>query len=276
LKSRLWLNVALLAVVGAIALFVYLRPRHDSADHRLSAITPGEARKITIERGAAPAIVFERGDRGWRLTAPFAARADGVRIAAVLDVLGATSNEMLPAQGLARYDLDPPQVRLTINDQVFTFGAVNALAQAQYVATGGSVYLIALNYGQALPASAYDVAARDIFAPAETPVGFEFKDFRVALDEGLWKLTPPADVGADDIARWVSAWRYANALAVLPSSGRTPLATVSIALKDGSAIRLSVLERTPRIIVRRDGDPFEMQLAGSAGATLLAPPSAAH
>lgn len=276
MRSRFWLNVALLAVVCALALLAYFRPLHGTPQQRLSIITAAQAQHITLERAGAPAIVLERTGAHWQLSAPFRARVADAQSERLLSILEAIAAERLPAQGLARYDLDPPQTRLTIDRQVFAFGAVNALNDEQYVQTEGGVYLVAPRYGALLPRSTLDLAAKELFAPDEIPIAFHFEDFSVAETDGIWRLSPKRDVGADDITRWVNGWRLASALAALPDSRRKPLANIKVTLKGGATLAFSVLERAPRLIVKRADAEYELQLAGAAGLQLLAPPAAAQ
>lgn len=277
MRSRFWLNVALLAVVCALALLAYYRPLHGTPEQRLAVVTAAQTQHITLERAGAPTIVLERAGAHWRLSAPFKARVADAQSERLLSSLEATAAERLPAQGLARYDLDPPQARLTIDRQVFAFGAVNALNDQQYVQTEGGVYLIAPRYGALLPRSALELAAKELFAPDEIPIAFQFQDFSVTETDGTWRLSPQRDVvGADDITRWVNEWRLASALAALPDSGRKPLANIKVTLKGGATLALSVIEREPRLIIKRADAEYELQLAGAAGLQLLAPPAAAQ
>jgi len=273
MKTRLWLNVALAAVVVALALFAYFKPQGGEPEHKLSALKTAEADRIKIEIAGAAPIEAERVASDWRLTAPVRARADNSQVQRLLGILEATSKDRLTARELARFDLNEPHTRLTINRQSFSFGAVNQLSQEQYVLTEDGIYLISLRYGAALPTSALQLVSKQLFTADEAPVGFEFKDFKLAQQDGKWQLTPSADAGADDINRWVDEWRLAAALDVQAPSERQPLATIKVQFKNGTDIALAVLQREPALVLARSDQPFEYEFSNAAAKRLLAPPA---
>ncbi|MBI4191318.1 MAG: DUF4340 domain-containing protein [Betaproteobacteria bacterium] len=276
MKRDPWINVALLAAVGALALFAYFKPHQGDPEHRLSALKAADARHIRIEIAGSSPIALERAQSEWRLTAPFAARADSFQAQRLLEILEASSKDRFTATGLARFDLNEPYARLIIDQQAFSFGAVNPMSREQYVLTQQGIHLVSLRYGAALPKNALQLASKQLFAAEEAPVAFEFREFRLSQQDGKWRLTPPPppDVGPDDVNRWVDAWRLATALAVQPRSNRKPLATINVKLKDGGDVTLSVLQTEPELIIARSDQPFEYQFAAAVAQRLLAPPAA--
>ncbi len=274
MKGRLWLNLALLAAVIALALFAWLKPKHSDPEHRLSSLKAADAKTVRIEIAGAAAIVLERAAAGWRITAPIAARADSFQVQGLLGVLEEKSRDRFPAIGLARFELNEPYARLIINQQVFSFGAVNAMSREQYVLTQDGIYLVSPRRAAALPKNAIQLVSRQLFTPDEAPAGFELRDFKVIQQDGKWQVTPaPTEAGADDINRWVDEWRLATALAVQPASGRKALTTIKVKLKDGADVTLAVLQDQPDLVVARDDQKFEYQFTGATARRLLAPPA---
>jgi hypothetical protein len=274
MKRWSWLNLALIIAVCALALFAYYKPAKTEPEHKLSALKAADATSIKIEIAGNPPFALARTIAGWTLTAPLAARADGVQVQRLLEILDATAKDRFPATGLARYDLNEPPVRVTINQQTFGFGAINQMSREQYVLTQDGIYPVSLRYGTLVPKGFYDVVSRQIFAPDEAPTAFRFSDFAVEQRDGKWQLTPAADLSADDVTRWVDQWRLASALGVLPASSRKPLSAIKVRLKNGTEIALNILQREPELIVARSDQPFEFQLPGEAAKRLLAPPAA--
>lgn len=275
MNRRSALNLALLAVVAALALFAYYKPHKSEPEHKLSTLKAADATSIKIEAANNPPIVLARTGAEWKLTAPLTARADSVQVQRLLEILDATARDRFPAMGLARYELNEPAVRVTINQQTFGFGAVNAMSREQYVLTQDGVYPVSLRYGTLLPRTFHQMISRQLFAADEAPVGFRFDNFRLEQRDGKWQLTPPAaDLSADDITRWVDNWRLATALGVLPASGRKPASVIKVMLKSGSEISVAVLQREPQLVLARSDQPFEYQLSAEAAKRLLAPPAA--
>lgn len=275
MKNRWWLNIALLAAVIVLALFAWLKPRQAEPQYQLSMLRAADARSLKIEIAGAEAIALERATSDWRITAPFAARADSFQVQRLLGILEATSKDRFPATGLARFDLNEPHARLTVDRQAFSFGAVNPLSREQYALTQDGIYLVDLQYGAALPNTALQLVSRQLFAAEEAPVAFEFSAFKLAQQDGKWQLAPAAaDASQDDINRWADGWRLATALAVQAPSNRKPLATIKVRLQSGGEVTLAVLQREPELVIARSDQKFEYQFAGMAARRLLAPPAA--
>ena len=275
MKRGLWVNVALLSAVVALLLFAWIKPDKSEPDFKLSTLNAADATSIKIEIAGAAPIVLERPASGWQITSPLAARADSFQVQRLLGILEATSKDRFPAAGLARFDLNEPYARLTINQQVLSFGASNPISREQYVLTRDGIYLIGLRYGASLPGNVMQLVSKQLFAPEEAPVAFEFREFSLAQHDGRWQLTPPAaDLGPDDINRWVDEWRLTTALAAQPASNRKPLAMIKVRLMGGDNITLSLLQREPQLVLARSDQKFEYQLAGAIAQRLLAPPAA--
>ncbi len=275
MNKRRWLNLALLAAVAALALFAYYKPHKSEPQQKLSVLKAADAKIIKVEIAGTTPLLLERTGSEWKLTAPLAARADSSQIQRLLEILDATSKDRFPAIGLARYELNEPYARVTINQQAFGFGAVNEMSREQYVLTQDGIYPVALHYRTLLPKNALQLVSPQFFAPDEAPVAFEFGEFKLVQQDGKWLLTPPAaDSSQDDFNRWVDAWRLATALAVQPSSGRKPLTTVRIKLKTGSEVAVAVLQREPQFIMARGDQPFEYQFSAAAAKRLFARPAA--
>ena len=274
MKNRQWLNVALLAAVAILALFAYFRPHQSEPEHRLSVLKAADIKRIRIEIAGSPPFVLERAAAEWKLTTPVAARADGFQAQRLLAILDATSKDRLPAAGLARFDLNEPYARMSVDQQAFSFGAVNQVSREQYVLTQDGVYLVQLRYGAALPKSALQLVSKQLFAADEAPVAFEFKDFSLAQQDGKWVMSPTAgDLSPDDINRWVDEWRLASALAVQAADNRKPLTTINVRLRNGSDLTLAVLQREPELTLARSDQPFQYQFTGEIAKRLLAPPA---
>jgi hypothetical protein len=271
------LNVALAAVVAALGAWVYFKPARDApVEFPLSALKPSEARSIRVERPGEPPIVLEKHEGAWRVTAPFAARGDDLRVQRLLEIVEAKTAHKLPATDLARFELERPQASITIDGQAFAFGMVGAVAREQYVLTGGAVYTVHPRYGTALPASAGEVASRQLLAPGEAPLRIELKDFTVEQRDGKWTLSTGAGgLSQDDFIRWIEDWRLAGAARVEPAVKGKTVAEIRVRLKDGKALTLGVLAREPELVVVRPDEKLQYHFRPEVAKRLLSPPGAA-
>lgn len=271
------LNAALLAAVLALAAFLHFKPAKDApVEHPLSALKPAASRAIRIERAGAQPVLLDGKQGSWFITAPFTARADDLRVRQLLEILEARAANRLAATDLARFELERPAVRLTVDDQAFGFGMVNPVTREQYVLTGGAVYAVSPRYGAALPAAAADLASRQLFAPGEVPVRIALGNFTVEQRDGGWRQTPAAaDLSQDDFVRWVDEWRRAAALRVEPQGKKKPLAEIRVQLKGGTELTLGVLAREPEWVLARTDEKLQYHFRADAAKRLLFPPHAA-
>jgi hypothetical protein len=271
-----WLNAALAVLVVALGAFLYLGPARDAAvEYPLSALNPGDALTLRVERAGAMPVVLEKKQDGWFVTAPFTARADETRVQRLLEIVGARAAHRFPAGERGRFGLEPPQARIVVDGQAFGFGLVNDITREQYVMAGDAVYAVHPRYGLALPAAALDAASRQLLASREMPVRIEGREFTVAEQDGRWVLTPGAgDLSQDDLIRWVDEWRLASALRVQPQSAKSARETFRIHLKSGASFTLGVVAREPELVLARSDETLQYHFRAELAKRLLSPPAA--
>lgn len=271
---RSWISLGLLATaVIALGAWLYMKPAAREAEtHALSPLKGGDVKRVRLERGDEQ-IVLERRDATWRMTAPFAARADTFQIGRLLSILGARSAVRYPASNLARFGLEPPLARLTIEDESFGFGAINTTTREQYVLTGDSVYLAPLGPGAALPRDAQALLARELFAPDESPVRLELPHFTAALEDGSWRIQPAnSEASADERTAWAHAWQNAIALRAARHEGPQPAEAIKVTLKNGASLALGIARREPELVLVRPDEGVAFHFAAATAKRLLSPP----
>lgn len=274
MKSRLLLNLALAALVAVLALVVWLKPKPAAqAEFKLSALAVKDITRIVIEKAGQPAIVLQKSTGGWRLSAPFQARAEGGSIERVLEMLTATSRQRFPSTDLGRFQLDMPLLRLTLNNQEFSFGTQNPLTGEVYVATNGGVHLVAPRYlADALKAPA-DFASRAFLAEEEKPVGFEFSNLRLSQQSnGKWSVSPAnPNLNQDQLNGWVDEWRHASSLVTQPYDGTPSMESFTLRLRDGQVIACKILRHEPELVLLREDENLQYHFPAGIGKRLLRP-----
>ncbi|MBZ0095112.1 MAG: DUF4340 domain-containing protein [Sulfuricella sp.] len=274
MKPRILLNLALAGLVAVLILLVWLKPKPMAqTEFKLSTLASAGINRIAIERPGQPAIVLQKNPAGWRLSAPFQARAEGIAVGRLLETLAAASLQRFPATDLGRFQLDQPLLRLTLNDQEFSFGTQNTLTGEVYVATHGGVHLVApsyLAYAMKMPA---DFAARAFLAEEEKLVGFEFADLKLSQDgAGKWSATPARpNWSQDDINRWVDEWRHASSLVTQPYDGTSAQESFTLRLGDGKLIPCKILRREPELVMLREDENLQYHFPSELGKRLLRP-----
>lgn len=277
MKRSFWLNVLLLVAVVLVGALVFLRPPADvPADYALSGLAPAAVTSIRIDRPGTETVVLEKKDGAWFLSAPFAARADEFMVQRMLAILQARTAHRFALTDLARFDLDRPRARLSIDGQQFDFGLVSELSREQYVRTGDAVYAVSARYGLALPARPDALASRRLFAPGEKPVRIAPPGFTVGRSGNGWTIEPsPANWSQDDVARWVDEWRAALALRIEPQHQGESRDAVRIELEDGKVLVIGILSRKPETVLLRGDQRLQYHFAAEVGQRLLSPPGAA-
>jgi hypothetical protein len=290
---RSWASLAaLLVIVIALGAWIYYKPAAKLADtHALSALKSGDVKRIRFER-AAPAdsavrtgesstqaqhsagtVVIERRNGSWLMTAPVVARAEKFQVERMLPIVEARSAVRYPAADLSRYGLDKPQVTLTLEDQVFAYGAINNITREQYVLTRKAVYLVPLAYSIGLPRNVDALLALRLFDSNEAPVRFELREFSVALRDGTWTVTPSTnDPGPDERHAWVDTWRNATSIRAVRNTKGDSSDEVKVGLKDGRMITFAILQREPELVLLRRDEGIEYHFFGDSGKKLIAPP----
>lgn len=272
MKSRILLNLALAALVIVLALLVWLKPKPQiQAELRLSSLASASINRIAIEKPGQPAIVLQKKPSGWRLTAPFQARAEGATVGRLLEILAAASLQRFPATDLGRFQLDNPLLRLTLNDQAFSFGTQNTLTGEVYVSTQGGVHLVAPSYlAHALKMPA-DFAARAFLAEEEKLAGFEFANLKLSRNsDGKWLVTPAhPNWSQDDINRWADEWRNASSLVTQPYDGAPAQEPFTLRLGDGKLIPCKILRREPELVLLREDEKLQYHFPAGVGKRLL-------
>ncbi len=278
-KSRLVLNLVLLAVLVGLGLFAYLRPEtQQAATFPLSSLARDEVTTIRVGRSGQPAVELFRQGNGWQMRAPFSARVDSFQVDRLLDIVQASSRHKLARENLDGYGLDPAQVTVTLNDQEFRFGAINEVTNEQYLATADAVYLVAPYIGYGIPYEIERYFSHRLLGEQEVPVAFAFRNWSLVKDEqGSWTVSgapprPAAELSADDINQWVSEWQLASSLRTEPYAGSAAIASdVTVTLKDGRKLEFGVLARESEVVLLRRDENMRFQFGADAGARLLDP-----
>jgi hypothetical protein len=274
MKARLLLNLGLAALVIALALLVWLKPKTSAAPaFRLTTLSAKETQRIAIDKPGQPPLALHKTPAGWRLDAPFSARADHHAVERLLEVLDAASSQRFPAADLGRFQLDQPLLRLTLNEQEFRFGTQNPLTGEIYVATADQVFMVAPRYLASALRMPADFAARSFLAEEDKPDGFDFADLKLTLQgDGKWSVSPPRqDLTPDELNRWRDEWLHASALLAQPYDGTAALATFTLHLRDGRKITCKLLRREPEWVLLREDEQLQYHFPADLGKRLLRP-----
>jgi hypothetical protein len=295
---RSWISLGVLvALVAGLGVFIYTKPTAEQrGTHTLTSVKPQDVKRLRVQWLApdgtnssnatssegseaasttARSLTLERSGPEWRITAPFAARADAFQVQRVLGIADARSEARYPATDLARFGLDRPAITLTLDDSQIDFGAVNATTREQYVRAGDFVYAVPISGRTSVPRGPDAFLSRELFARDELPIRFELPGFVVALEDNTWKVVPDTSQSTpDERNAWVDGWRRATALSASRADGPGNAKRIAIRLKDGRVLALGVERDESGFLLTRDDEHVRYRFTADAFARLIEPPGA--
>lgn len=145
LLRRQWQNVALLALAGSLIIILWFTSPKDEAAgiSPLLHLTPARIEHITVERPGQASLAFERREKAWWMVVPGVGLANPV----LLEPIQRFAETRCPlCYAASKLDLkmarlDPPLLRLRLDSQSISFGAVGPVGPQRYLQIGDTVYL---------------------------------------------------------------------------------------------------------------------------------------
>jgi hypothetical protein len=275
-KARLLVNLALLLALLGLSLYAYFRPKDaPPTGVAVSQLKRDQIDRIRVEPRSGPSIeLAKRGDQ-WYLQSPHSTRADSFQIDRLLDVVTANSKEKLPHADLKRFDLSPPKVAVTLNDETYGFGAINEITNEQYVSTTDAVYLVPPHFGYGIPTEPAKLISHRLLGPDETPTGFDFGLWKAVKDaQGKWNLSgalpKKQPLSQDELNRWAEEWKLVTSLDAKPHRQARGRERVTVAV-GSKQIRFEVLSRDPQFALLRTDEGVRFTVGAEVGRRLTDP-----
>jgi len=279
MKSRILLNLALIAALIALSLVTYFKPWQGGAPSlKLTQLKRDDITRIVIEPRGATAIKLEKLDGAWRITAPLTAQAEDTQVDRLVDIVNAIAKQKLANADPGQFDLNPPQVRVTLNDQAIAFGRINDITYEQYAATADGIYLVPPLYGYGIPTDATKLLSRHLLDAGEVAVAFDFGRHRIERDDkGTWvasgEFAPAKEqpLSQDDFNRWADEWRYTSALSVEPDKSSPAREQVGVRFKSGKTVIMRIVQKEPDFQLVRSDNAMRYHFGVEVGQRLLDP-----
>lgn len=261
MKSRLALNLGLLALIAILAAVAVLKPgKKEEPQPTLLAGKLDALNLVTLQNKEK--LTFEKRDGLWWLTAPFAAPVNQVRMRQLLEVGQAASSAHYPIkpEELAQFGLDQPQATLALGDSILQFGTTDPINMRRYVRMGDTLHLVDDNFFHHLTASATDYVDKKLIPEGAKIRQIELPGLKAMKGaDGHWTAAPAGD-GKTDWAELASTWATARAIEVKRLEKDSQGDTIRITLSEGSPIEFLILRKQPALtLARRDlGLQYEM------------------
>ena len=145
LTRRYGLNLGLLGLIGGLVVLVLVELGREQSTviPPLLALTTERVERIAVERLGQERLAFERRDGRWWMTEPEHGLANPILINPILQLAQA---RCAPSYAVAKLDLprlrlDPPRLRLRLNEQDIHFGDIAPTDGQRYLRVGATVHL---------------------------------------------------------------------------------------------------------------------------------------
>jgi hypothetical protein len=270
MKSRLALNLGLLALIAVLTALAVLKPgKKEEPQPTLVAGELNSLNRVTLQN--KDTLTFEKKDGLWVLTAPFAAPVNQVRMRQLVEVGQAVSSARYPIkpEELAQFGLDRPQATLTLGDTTLQFGNTDPINMRRYVRIGDTLHLVDDNFFHHLTASATDYVDKKLIPEGTKIRQIELPGLKIIKGaEGRWTAEPAGD-GKTDWAELASTWATARAIEVKRLEKDTQGETIRVTFNEGSPIEFLILRKEPSLTLARRDLGLQYEITADTARDLL-------
>lgn len=270
MNTKLWLNLALLSFVLALAGIAFYEPGKEET--KVIHLTDAETTLADrVELQNKESLVFEKRDGHWWLVKPFTAPANDIRLHQLLEIPKYESEAQYPLKpdDLAKYELDKPKATLIIGSSKLVFGGSDPLDMRRYVQVGDTLNMVNDDFFHHLIASSTDFVDKKLLPDDNAPSEILLPGVKGKLGgDGKWVLEPTSEVDAG-MPDLVSAWRGARAIEVKRLEQAPQGDIVRIGFAGKPAIEFVIVQREPDLLLARPDWGLQYMLSVESGKRLL-------
>ena len=273
MRSRLFINLGLLTLIAILATVAIMKPGKKEAEpFPLLAVDLQGMKRVTLQNKET--LVFEKQDGQWRLTAPFAAPVNQVRIGQLLDVAKATTEASYPLkpEEAGQFGLDAPEAVLTLGDNSLQFGGTDPIKMRRYVRLGNTLHLVEDNFFHHLTATATDYVDKRLIPEGSKIQEIQLPGLKALRNgEGHWTVEPASE-SSTDLAELASVWATSRAIDVKRMDPKVVGETIRIGLVEGAPIEFIILKKSPELVLGRRDLGLQYEVTSETSRELLNQP----
>ena len=229
---RRWLQLALLAgVVAGLLLVVWQQPGGPGGDPRLTGLEPESIERIRVQRPNREDLTMRRQGRDWQIESPARAVASAFHVRQVLELARARSRGQYAAGELdaAAAGLDPPRLRLELDDSVLEFGATDPVDGLRFIAVDGVIHLVQEGVSPLLEGGWWNFIDRHL-APGTWEIEtVETDAYELVREGGVWR-DRSGNLSREQVASLMADLRLVSAL-VVREGRREPDADAALTIR---------------------------------------------
>ena len=251
MKSRMLLNVLMLAVITILGAIAWFKPGKTVQETiPLTRVDASALTTLTLRN--AEILVLDKKDGRWSLVSPFVAPANQNRIAQLLDIAHVSSEARYPVKPneLSRFELDKPKASLTLGGIDLDFGGTDPINMNRYVKVGDTLHLVKDNFYHHLTAGATDYVDKKLLPDGARINEIVIPGLKAVMSaEGKWTLTP-ADSKAD-LNELAFLWTTARAIDVKRLQKPVQGESIHIELAGAPPVDFIIIQREPSLLWAR-------------------------
>ncbi|SMF96875.1 protein of unknown function [Methylomagnum ishizawai] len=271
MKSRLFLNLALLVIVVVLGALAILEPGKEEAENQaLAPVDEAALDKITLQNKET--IVFEKKDGHWRLTAPIQAPANEIRVRQLIDIARSNSEAAYPLkpEELQKFELDKPKASLILGGTTLVFGGSDPIDMRRYVRVGETLHLVNDNFFHHLQAAATDYVDKKLLPENAKVREIVVPGLKATLGpDGKWTQEAAAPNNRSDLPELATLWATARAIDVRRLEPPAQGDPVRIGLAEGNPVEFVIIRREPDPVLARPELGLQYELTGETARQLL-------
>ena len=280
MASRLWLNLALLLLLGILLLVVVYEPGKEVEPQptRLTQLTPETVTNVHIKRVTGKDIeLVKESDGQWWMHNPYYLPANDFRVQSLLRLTQAESlgGHALKELQLATYGLDKPRAVVTFNrTEQIKFGDTEPLNQRRYVQAEDLLHTIVDTFYYQAAGNPTIYLSHRLLPPAADIVKLVLPELQLVIKEGQWQRTPQhAELSADASVELINHWQHAQALELRPTEIKGGKADIEVYLRNQPyPIRFKLLQTEDEVSLVRLGLGLQYLIADDALQRLVSLP----
>lgn len=272
MKSRMLLNLSLLAALAVLGAIAYLEPgKKEPAETPLTPVDIDKVDTLTLQQGDKT-IVLAKKDGHWRLSAPFSAPANEFRARQLLEIAKATSDASYPLkpEELAKFELDKPIASLTVGDAVLIFGGADPINMRRYVRVGDTLHLVRDDFSRHLTAQATDYVDKKLLPEDARIQEIALPEWKARLgQDGKWVFEPQQEGGESNIGDLLANWQSARAIDIKHLDKPVGGPKLHIKLANGDPVDFVIVQREPELLLARQDCGLQYEVVGEPAKRLL-------
>ncbi len=252
---RRGVNIALFIGVLALLLVVYFEPGLGPPEVvKVSMLAPDKVQRVVIQaRNQAP-IIVQRSAGRWQLVEPVAVAANSFRIESALALLSATSYQQIAVAGhaLAKFGLEEPQLRLTLDGMPILLGGQEALNYRRYLLLGDTIHLVMDKNFYLLTGPWPTFVDLQLLSGRAKLSALELPEVgRLEQVEGVWQWAGAEPLSADLLHLLVERWQQAQAVQVSAYNGGALKRSLQLTFVTGDKLRFEIVADEHELILAR-------------------------